>query len=308
MNGWLLAFLLAAVAPNAAVARGATAPAVEIRIALRTSTLWVGEPIRVEVHWRALAAGRVKIEHDDLCFDAVRLIVRGPRGQRVYREPSREMCEALQAPWDMKPGEEARTRLVFFGIGGWLDDDIRSTRYEPSIVFPRPGEYVLRLVYIGGQTDVSSNEVQVSVEMPPPDELPLLREILREPTITYVTADWPRRLQQYPTSRYLAWSRIADFGSKLHSGALLPDREAEDRRRLEIVAEMLAQEWGQFEEEALALAYRTVPGTRKTGPAGELAARLRAKFPGSWTLDRLGLDEPDEEDDEPQQQPGARKP
>lgn len=264
---------------------------VDVQIAVREPTLWVGEPIRMDVRWVAFERGAVRVESDDRCLDSTRLLVEGPGGKGVYREPARDSCCRIVAPRQMHVREEARTRLVFFSTGGWLTEGVRSTRFERSLLFEQPGEYRLRLAYTGGKRDVLSNTIRVTVVMPSPEETPLLDQIREKPWITYGDSDWLQRVRQNPTSRYLAWTRLSALSDRLIPGGIVSDRKAETDRRLGIVSEILAQDWGQWEEDALGVAFRGAIPAGRGGLAAEIAAKLLAKYPDSVTVRQLGLEQ-----------------
>ena len=135
--------------------------------------------------------------------------------------------------------------------------------------------YSLRAVYVRDGQRVESNALRFEVSKPTGDEAQVFAAVRETPSILDGRGDPPLQaklqalLATYPMSRYLRWARIQ----------LLKEREASPRsgiepawaQYLELAKEAERGDWGPFEEDALALAWRAA----RSGGDDVLADRLR---------------------------------
>jgi hypothetical protein len=278
----------------------------------------VGEPLKLTLSWKARRSVQaVAVEQDDFPFQSILLSVDDGSGARLYREQPHQLLEKPLVRRTLAAGEDEIVNLVFF-TGGFVEHPADEAR--ESLLFAHPGPYAVTAFYVHDGvrlSGVASNTLRFRVREPGGADADVLRELRRDPALAGLTggpqtlARARALLDSHPDSAYLRLARLERYreqqdalhnerdpvsGESIH--ALGREGMAAFRRQhyRRMAEEILAREdWGPFEEEALALASLYAHG------AGDEEMRTRARklllerFPDSATVRRIRETEPEDE-------------
>jgi hypothetical protein len=255
--------------------------------------LLVGEPLKLTLSWKASpSVSGVAVEDPDFLFGSVLLSVDHGAGARLYREHPHQLLEKALVRRTVGPAEEVVN--VVFSSGGYLDRPGGVVR--DGLLFARPGVYSVTALYVhdgARPSGVASNTLRFRVLEPRAADREVLRELESVPggagpaSAALRQARARELLERYPDSPYLRLARLERYREQddaLHnerdplSGESIHHLGREGMAALRrqhyrrLAEEILAwNDWGPFEEEALALASLYALG------AGEMPLRDRAR-------------------------------
>jgi hypothetical protein len=251
------------------------------------SEVLVGEPLRITCRWRASALVKgIAIEESDFLFQSILLSVDDGKGARLFREYQHEMAERALVRHSLKQGEERVFDLVFYQ-GGYVDHP--GGQPHDALLFSSASEYLVRAIYVhdGAPSMVVSNQLRFKVAEPKGAERAILDQLRKDRTL--VTADGSPQsravvrdlLVRSPDSPYLRLAKLELFRQRHNAlyneydpdtGASIqhlgPEGIGSFRREYyrRMSREVLAEDWGPYADEALALAalYAWGAGDRET--------------------------------------------
>jgi hypothetical protein len=224
----------------------------------------VGEPLKLRV--------RLSADLWNVAPQALVLHVQDRRSEWLYREWQPTTC-SIEA---VLPPERKESRLLNIALWlGYAQHGLAPAGHlEPlAPVFPRKGRYAVRLMAQG----CASNPIFVEVAEPTEEGRALVAAIANDPLGPWLAADL---LPKYPKSPYLRRVRLEQMAYRL--GECHKPDTAETW-----LHELLSDDWGAFEEEALGVALECAVVAKEPVARQTAAERLLTRWADSPTVARL---------------------
>lgn len=241
-------------------------------------------------------------------FQSLLLSVDDGTGARLYREYPHSLTELLLVRRSFEKGEEEIVNHVFFK-GGYVDRPGGDA--QDGLLFPRKGKYSVTVLYVhgGAVSMMASNTLQLEVDEPNGSDRQVLEAVRRNPDLLRARGSADDRsyirtaLEEHPRSPYLRWAKLER--SRHKASDLQSDRDpdtgdsvyhlgkeglAEFRRQhyRRLAEDILSDEdWGPFEEEALAMASLYAHGAGDKEMSERARKDLFERYPRSATVKRI---------------------
>lgn len=297
----------------------AAAPAgLSLQISSPQTAVFVGEPLKVVVAWRAVGAPvtGLRVETQDFLNQSLLFFVDDGSGKKKYLEYARAITEIVIPPKNLKPGDEVVTNLVLFR-GGYVTG--LADRPTDALLLPAKGRYSVQAVYMRQEPWVTSNALSVTVAEPTGADREILQAVGRDRSILEANGDaatqaaWKELIRKHPESPYLRWARLCLLkrrGEALHNwqdpdtGELLLDRmdqagiaRVRVKHYREMADDILSDpNWGPFEEEAMALAFSYARASGHQDAEARARKELFEKYPRSATVKQIKANEAENDD------------
>lgn len=283
------------------------AAGLQLKIDSPQRELLVGEPLKLTVRWTAAARlGGVAVETTDFEYQSLRFVVDDGAGPRTYREFPHDSGDRLLVLHAMAAGEKRALNHAL--VRGGYESGARTV---PGFLFPARGRYSLKAVYVGDRSGVKieSNTLVFSVDVPGTvDDNAVWAQVQVTPDIRWLggnaeeQAAGRRLITLHPRSAYLRLARLRLLERRANDlqnrfdpdtrepvfhlkGSALEHFRSERLRTMAV--DILAADWGQFEEEALAFALRCAEVGGDAARASEARRRLFERYPRSVTVQAI---------------------
>src|SRR6266568_2891215 len=231
----------------------ATAGLLELHAKPLQDEILVGEPLKLQVTWRATK--RVEVWPERL-----RLVVTGPGGYREVIE-GEVRIEPVRLPTPVEPDSSLVTTMPILHRNYLRDKGSRRS----ALMFPAAGEYRIQVAY--EETQAVSNPAVVHVVAPEGEEAEVFQALHGNAGAPYDERRAAALLSRHLRSRYLRMALLAQITNRLSGinsqeevGQPLLNLSREERRAWEVreaqraLQELDSGEWGGWEEDALSLA------------------------------------------------------
>jgi hypothetical protein len=290
-----------------ALAASGVAPPVSMELTTAQQVLLVGEPLRLNLRWRAHRDVTLPPEPGWESIAGVRVWISTGGREREYAEAIRSVREELIIVSPLRAGREhSWDLLLHMGVYEPARGDA-----VPQLAFAREGRYRVQIAYGGDGWQVRSNGLTITVAEPKGEDRALLDELGRDiRSLKYGHLRVRRLLERYPRSPYLQVARVHAFvmqenavmlGRDPETGLELPDltarapdeltraRQAGARR---LVEQLSAQgNWGAFEDVRLGFIERHARFSGDVQTAEHAAKELKARYPRSTLTQTLRLEQ-----------------
>jgi hypothetical protein len=274
----------------------ATSPPLRVEITNPKKQVGVFEPVKLTIRATANQQASIASAFSTAGHPVVETWIDYGSGFVRYSDMD-GCCEGVVGARLLKPGDSFVKTIV-------LVDGHVGQRY--TVPFPRPGRHALRVVVRGASERDPKKSINLGESRPIWFEVVapnaagqgLVERIRHRPGILRAAggvddAEFRSLHERFPGSPYLLWGKHAvaiDKAQRIGNGQY-PDSEerfaslgrgpvAESLFR-ELATELLNDDWGQFDEERLALAAESLERGKALGDAKEVWAQIADRFPGS---------------------------